>query len=147
MGARSPSTPKPDEKPVQGKKPPPREVHCKLDTRLEGKRVTRTGQAVLTADELRFRTDRHGRDGADFNLHLAFAELASAQVDASGAILTLTTDEGEIPAELWLPESGRGPGVLVLQEIFGVSHYIQSRAADLAALREYQREQFPARAR
>jgi carboxymethylenebutenolidase len=48
--------------------------------------------------------------------------------------ITIPTDAGELPAELWLPQSGRGPGMLVLQEIFGVSRYIQSRAADLAAL-------------
>lgn len=33
----------------------------------------------------------------------------------------------------WLPASGSGPGVLVLQEIFGVSPYIEQRCADLAA--------------
>ncbi|QIG45960.1 dienelactone hydrolase family protein [Nocardioides anomalus] len=38
-----------------------------------------------------------------------------------------------MPARLWLPESGSGPGVLLLQEIFGVSAYIQRRGADLAA--------------
>lgn len=42
------------------------------------------------------------------------------------------TDAGEMPAQLWLPESGTGPGILLLQEIFGVSAYIQRRAADLA---------------
>jgi hypothetical protein len=96
MGARSPSKPRAEEKVVQGKKPAPRSLHCKLDTLLEGKKVTRTGEAVLTADELRFRTDRHGRDGADFHLHLAFAELARIEVDASGAILSLTTQEGDV---------------------------------------------------
>ena len=43
------------------------------------------------------------------------------------------TDAGEMPAYLWLPEGGTGPGLLLLQEIFGVSAYIQRRAADLAA--------------
>lgn len=46
---------------------------------------------------------------------------------------TVTTADGEMPAHLWLPESGTGPGVLLLQEIFGVSAYIQRRGADLAA--------------
>ena len=46
----------------------------------------------------------------------------------------IPTDEGGIPAELWLPEGGTGPGMLLLQEIFGVSRYIQQRGADLAAL-------------
>jgi len=38
-----------------------------------------------------------------------------------------------MPAYLWLPEGGTGPGLLLLQEIFGVSAYIQRRGADLAA--------------
>ena len=46
----------------------------------------------------------------------------------------VTTDAGEMPATLWLPESGRGPGLLLLQEIFGVSAYIRRRAQDLADL-------------
>jgi carboxymethylenebutenolidase len=47
--------------------------------------------------------------------------------------VTVATDAGEMPAYLWLPESGTGPGLLLLQEIFGVSSYIQRRGADLAA--------------
>src|SRR3954463_2854201 len=43
------------------------------------------------------------------------------------------TDAGEMPAHLWQPETGSGPGLLLLQEIFGVSEYIRQRAADLAA--------------
>lgn len=39
----------------------------------------------------------------------------------------------ELPVRRWLPASGTGPGVLVLQEIFGVSPYIAQRCADLAA--------------
>jgi carboxymethylenebutenolidase len=34
---------------------------------------------------------------------------------------------------VWLPKGNTGPGILLLQEIFGVSRYIQRRAADLAA--------------
>jgi carboxymethylenebutenolidase len=37
-----------------------------------------------------------------------------------------------MPAHLWVPESGTGPGLLLLQEIFGVSGYAQRRGADLA---------------
>jgi carboxymethylenebutenolidase len=37
-----------------------------------------------------------------------------------------------MPAHLWQPVSGSGPGLLLLQEIFGVSDYIQRRGADLA---------------
>jgi carboxymethylenebutenolidase len=39
-----------------------------------------------------------------------------------------------MPAHLWRPASGTGPGILLLQEIFGVSDYIERRAQDLAAL-------------
>jgi len=39
-----------------------------------------------------------------------------------------------MPAHLWLPASGSGPGLVLFQEIFGVSAYIRDRAADLAAL-------------
>lgn len=38
-----------------------------------------------------------------------------------------------MPAFLWTPGPSRGPGILLLQEIFGVSSYIHRRAADLAA--------------
>jgi carboxymethylenebutenolidase len=47
--------------------------------------------------------------------------------------IPVATADGEMPAYLWLPEAGFGPGLLLLQEIFGVSSYIRRRAADLAA--------------
>lgn len=34
----------------------------------------------------------------------------------------------------WIPESGAGPGVLLLQEIFGVGSFVRSKAEDLADL-------------
>ncbi|MEO7270043.1 MAG: dienelactone hydrolase family protein [Knoellia sp.] len=40
----------------------------------------------------------------------------------------------DIPADLLLPESGSGPGIVLFQEIFGVTDYIRSRAQDLADL-------------
>jgi carboxymethylenebutenolidase len=43
-------------------------------------------------------------------------------------------DGGTFDAHLTLPASGRGPGVLVLQEIFGVNVYIKDRCANLAEL-------------
>lgn len=46
--------------------------------------------------------------------------------------VTVPTDAGEMPSHLWHPPSGSGPGLLLLQEIFGVSGYIRRRAADLA---------------
>lgn len=48
--------------------------------------------------------------------------------------LSVPTQDGDIPVHLWLPPSGTGPGLLLLQEIFGVSAYVRSRAADLAEL-------------
>ena len=46
----------------------------------------------------------------------------------------IDSPDGAIPAHLWHPASGSGPGVLLLQEIFGVSDYICGRAQDLADL-------------
>lgn len=48
--------------------------------------------------------------------------------------IDVPTPDGPMPARVWLPASGRGPGILLLQEIFGVSAYIRRRAEDLAAL-------------
>ena len=48
--------------------------------------------------------------------------------------LTVDVEGGQLPADLLLPPSGRGPGVVVHQEIFGVTGYIRSRAEALAAL-------------
>ncbi len=48
--------------------------------------------------------------------------------------IEVPTSDGAVPALLWRPTSGSGPGLLLLQEIFGVSPYIRQRAADLAAL-------------
>lgn len=45
-----------------------------------------------------------------------------------------TRDRGQMPAYVAMPRSGRGPGLVLLQEIFGVTEYIRSRASDLAAL-------------
>lgn len=42
--------------------------------------------------------------------------------------------DGEVPADLYLPTSGSGPGVVLFQEIFGVTDYIRGRAGDLADL-------------
>lgn len=50
------------------------------------------------------------------------------------AQLTIATPDGDMPAHLWLPDTGTGPGILLLQEIFGVSRYIEQRAQDLAQL-------------
>jgi carboxymethylenebutenolidase len=49
-------------------------------------------------------------------------------------VVHVDTDAGSMPAHRWLPENGHGPGLLLLQEIFGVSKFIRDRAADLAEL-------------
>lgn len=41
---------------------------------------------------------------------------------------------GDLPADLHLPAAGRGPGIVLFQEIFGVTGYVDARAADLAGL-------------
>lgn len=46
--------------------------------------------------------------------------------------VTIPTDAGQMPAHLWQPPSGTGPGIVLLQEIFGVSDYVQRRAGQLA---------------
>jgi carboxymethylenebutenolidase len=48
--------------------------------------------------------------------------------------ISVPTDTGDMPAYLWLPEAGTGPGMVLFQEIFGVSGYIRRLAADLAGL-------------
>ncbi|MEU4830248.1 dienelactone hydrolase family protein [Streptosporangium sp. NPDC023615] len=47
---------------------------------------------------------------------------------------TVTVADGSFDLHLWLPPSGRGPVVLLVQEIFGVGPYIRKVAEDLAAL-------------
>jgi carboxymethylenebutenolidase len=48
---------------------------------------------------------------------------------------TVTTTTGETyDAYVAIPESGRGPGVLLLQEIFGVNEFLKGKARDLADL-------------
>lgn len=41
---------------------------------------------------------------------------------------------GTFDLSVWLPATGRGPGLLLIQEIYGVSDYIQEVATDLAGL-------------
>jgi carboxymethylenebutenolidase len=44
------------------------------------------------------------------------------------------TPDGELDAYVALPESGSGPGIVVLQEIFGVGGYIKEAAERLAGI-------------
>lgn len=48
--------------------------------------------------------------------------------------VTIGTSDGSLPGYLWMPASGHGPGLVLCQEIFGVSEYIKARAADLTNL-------------
>ncbi|WP_446664119.1 dienelactone hydrolase family protein [Flexivirga sp. B27] len=48
--------------------------------------------------------------------------------------IDIPTADGAMPALRFLPESGSGPGLVLFQEIFGVTDYVKDRAADLAAL-------------
>jgi len=54
---------------------------------------------------------------------------------SSHTTVTVRTDAGDMPAHLWTPggpADGHGAGLLLLQEIFGVSRYIEARAEALA---------------
>ena len=50
----------------------------------------------------------------------------------------IPTADGALPGLLWLPEGASAdapvPGLVLVQEIFGLSDYVRSRGADLAAL-------------
>jgi carboxymethylenebutenolidase len=52
---------------------------------------------------------------------------------SSHSQVSVTTDAGDMPARLWTPDRGTGPGLVLLQEIFGVSDYIRARAEALAS--------------
>jgi carboxymethylenebutenolidase len=41
-------------------------------------------------------------------------------------------DDGTMTMHLWVPEAGHGPGILLIQEIFGVGSYIRAVAERLA---------------
>jgi carboxymethylenebutenolidase len=53
---------------------------------------------------------------------------------AESRIERVSTSDGSMDLPVWLPAAGTGPGVLVIQEIYGVSEYIRAVAEDLAAL-------------
>jgi carboxymethylenebutenolidase len=52
----------------------------------------------------------------------------------SSRVESVQTPAGSFDLPVWLPAGGTGPGVLLIQEIFGVSDYIRAVAGDLAAL-------------
>jgi carboxymethylenebutenolidase len=47
---------------------------------------------------------------------------------------SVQTTDGSFQEAVWLPDGGTGPGILLVQEIFGVSDYIRAVAEDLAGL-------------
>ena len=47
---------------------------------------------------------------------------------------SVQTTDGSFQETVWLPDGGTGPGILLVQEIFGVSDYIRAVAEDLASL-------------
>ena len=53
---------------------------------------------------------------------------------AAPAEVAVPTPDGSVPALVVRPPGGSGPGLVLVQEIFGVTGYIRQRAADLAAL-------------
>jgi carboxymethylenebutenolidase len=52
----------------------------------------------------------------------------------SSRVESVQTPEGSFDLPVWLPDTGTGPGLLLIQEIYGVSDYIQAVAEDLASL-------------
>lgn len=47
---------------------------------------------------------------------------------------TITVGDGSFDGLLALPQAASGPGILLLQEIFGVNDFMREKSADLAAL-------------
>jgi carboxymethylenebutenolidase len=52
----------------------------------------------------------------------------------SSRVESVQTPDGTFDLPVWLPAGGRGPGLLLIQEIYGISDYIREVADDLAAL-------------
>jgi carboxymethylenebutenolidase len=53
---------------------------------------------------------------------------------AVSRVETVSTGDGTFDLTVWVPDAGAGPGLLLIQEIFGVGDYIRAVAQDLAAL-------------
>ena len=47
---------------------------------------------------------------------------------------SVRTPDGPFDLTVWVPDGGSGPGLLLIQEIYGVSDYIRAVAGDLAGL-------------
>jgi len=53
---------------------------------------------------------------------------------AQSRVESVQTPDGTFDLTVWLPDAGPGPGLLLIQEIYGVSDYIRAVAEDLAGL-------------
>lgn len=47
---------------------------------------------------------------------------------------TVSTPDGSFGMTMWFPDAGSGPGLVLIQEIYGVSDYIRAVGQDLAGL-------------
>ena len=47
-------------------------------------------------------------------------------------VASVAVEGGDLPLHVWLPDGGSGPGILLIQEIFGIGPYIQAVASRLA---------------
>jgi carboxymethylenebutenolidase len=56
------------------------------------------------------------------------------EVAMSSRVESVEVPGGSFDLPVWLPDSGSGPGLLLIQEIFGISDYIRAVAEDLAGL-------------
>ena len=52
----------------------------------------------------------------------------------SSRVESVEVPGGSFDLPVWLPDTGSGPGLLLIQEIFGISDYIRAVAEDLAGL-------------
>jgi carboxymethylenebutenolidase len=49
-------------------------------------------------------------------------------------IAKISVPDGTFDMQIWLPQAGHGPAILLVQEIYGVAEYIRLVAADLAGM-------------
>ena len=52
----------------------------------------------------------------------------------SSRLESVGTPDGTFDLHVWLPSAGSGPGLLLIQEIYGVSDYMQAVADDFGGL-------------
>jgi carboxymethylenebutenolidase len=56
------------------------------------------------------------------------------EVAMPSRVESVEVPEGSFDLPVWLPDGGTGPGLLLIQEIYGISDYIRDVADDLAGL-------------